>query len=505
MTPHMLVYKAAMELEKAKEDHWCARYRQRRLVVEQLRYFEERRHRMQLCYVCEEQMKRWLDLGNSVALPASGKKVADFGFVAEPGGVCADERLFPEKVAGEDDRTRTAAFIEAREAVSFPEASSSPTTLPSARARLEAALRAQADRSSGVRSMRVRSMRARRRAGSQAGDPADPWRTDRSLAELSWKGPSGETPFGAGETLLLEADERLGRRSAAGAGASAPQGTTEMSLMMKPYKTVQREMEKPGQPAAAKQLNKYGLHKTISTVNCAGYMLKPDKADAETVEETRRAYAGVTMTRDNCRKIVKALAMQIREKNRVLKRVIGHPMFKKQDDTKIEDFSLEEVYKMATDFHFMRELVYDPNGRLEHRFALGNDLIGYGTPGPTDCTDLHFCSSVEDSARISAFKRARRGLEAGLMALQRREEASGPDSQPNLLGYGHVQPPKGEAAEDPTRLRDWLGADGFTSDGTAYPPGFEHPKLAQARQANWLPERDSGNPIYGEMLRNVVR
>ena len=107
------VYRIMMQVEKAKEQIWCANFRQRQMLVEQLKIFKERQHQMQLCFICVQQMDLWSnDLGGldrhgnegaAAEGSAPGEPAADPVTTEEDDGMdlCGDNEIFPLKRGGD--------------------------------------------------------------------------------------------------------------------------------------------------------------------------------------------------------------------------------------------------------------------------------------------------------------------------------------------------------------------------------------------------------------------
>ena len=98
-------------------------------------------------------------------------------------------------------------------------------------------------------------------------------------------------------------------------------------------------------------------------------------------------------------------------------------------------------------------------------------MASYGTPGQSDCTDLNFCASLDDEARVRTFFKASAELINGLTSIRRQIK------------------------------NDNAGAE-LLNDGPELPPGWQHPGAAAVEPAQAAAQNPPGsNPKYANMLR----
>jgi hypothetical protein len=246
----------------------------------------------------------------------------------------------------------------------------------------------------------------------------------------------------------------------------------------------------------------------LSNVRCNNYYMKPVDADKDNAEQRKDALLAHEITKEECDVLVEALKMEARTKVELLSVGVGRPITiaddggkrtcgvasapdKLPEEQRLEAWGKPELdnYQCAmlmAQFSQLHSFVFDGEGKVNTRFRRFFDLTVYGTPGPTACTDMHFCQSEEAERRVLMYFRVSERLTRMVTEFDQVEKSAG---RPGYNDYLKAVP----SGED-GKTKPWFSDT--TGESTKYmPPGWEDSK-AHKLMSESLNPTPQGNPLY---------
>ena len=283
--------------------------------------------------------------------------------------------------------------------------------------------------------------------------------------------------------------------------------------------SVDAEKTAAGKPVPPTMVHQWGLT-SKSHVLCGGEYLKPTEADKDADDKYREALKAPQITKKGCDALVETLKKELRTKvytthprmsetydgnvcsncgcfvlpdcswvSRVVAQVelltvaTGRPSpdFTKTDQGSCKPYNCSLLVNQFAQLH---SAVFNDLGDVNDEFGRYVDLEYYGTPGPTACTDLHFCQSTVDEQRVMSFFSRNERFRQEMKQYDQLEKAA------DRPGYGEDAEGNPLVDEEGKWMRDQHG-----KILQHWPPGWDDATSRDEVAEAWTPPL-AGNPTY---------